>query len=143
MTMEAQQACEVPGRGGTALENTALENTALENTALENTALENTALGNAVPRQRSAPMEGSSYLEGLAGALARRGLRTRLVTPHGRIPSLHVVNPLASALAEDIYAGKSKDGTWWFWWSWAERIGDAADVDAAAARIARVLAQRD
>jgi hypothetical protein len=29
---------------------------------------------------------------------------------------------------------------WWFWWSWAERIGIADDVDQAAATIVRVLA---
>jgi hypothetical protein len=97
----------------------------------------------AQPVEAQPSLEGSSYLEGLAGALARRGLRTRLVAPQGRVPSLHVVNPLASALAEDIYAGKSRDGTWWFWWSWAERIGESNDLDAAAARIATVLAQRD
>ena len=87
--------------------------------------------------------QGSAYLEGLAEALAQRGLRTRMMAPQGRIPSLHVVNPLASALAEDIYAGRGQDGTWWFWWSWAERIGVSDDLDGAAARIARVLAQHD
>jgi len=44
-------------------------------------------------------------LDSLAEALARRGLRARLVTPAGRLPSLHAVNPAAPALAEDIYAG--------------------------------------
>ena len=79
-------------------------------------------------------------LEGLAEVLARRGLRGRLMTPPGRVPSLHVVNPAASALAEDIYAGRSQDGSWWFWWSWAERIGAEEDLDGAAAHIQRVLA---
>jgi hypothetical protein len=79
-------------------------------------------------------------LEGLAEELARQGLRARLMTPPGRVPSLHVVNPSASALAEDIYAGRSQDGTWWFWWSWAERIASEEDLDGAAALIKRVLA---
>jgi hypothetical protein len=79
-------------------------------------------------------------LEGLAEVLARHGLRARLLTPPGRVPSLHVVNPAASALAEDIYAGRSQDGRWWFWWSWAERIGAEDDLDGAAALIQRVLA---
>jgi hypothetical protein len=78
-------------------------------------------------------------LEALAEALARHGLRTRLMTPPGRVPSLHVVNPSASALAEDIYAGRSQDGTWWFWWSWAERIAAEEDLDGAATLIRRVL----
>jgi hypothetical protein len=86
---------------------------------------------------------GSAYLEGLAEALAQRGLRTEMMAPQGRIPSLHVVNPLATALAEDIYAGRGQDGIWWFWWSWAERIGESDDLEAAATRIAHVLAPHE
>jgi hypothetical protein len=78
-------------------------------------------------------------LEGLAAILADRGLRTRLLTPRGRVPSLHVVNPSASALAEDVYAGRGQDGRWWFWWSWAERIAAGEDLEGAAALIERVL----
>jgi hypothetical protein len=98
-----------------------------------------------VNAQRSceSSQQGSDYLESLAEALARRGLRTRLMMPQGRIPSLHVVNPAASVLAEDIYAGRGQDGTWWFWWSWAERIGESDDLEAAATRIARVLAPHE
>jgi hypothetical protein len=81
-------------------------------------------------------------LEGLADALSHQGLRTRLVTPPGRVPSLHVVNPAAAALAEDIYAGRGRDGQWWFWWSWAERIASGENMAEAAARIRRVLAAR-
>jgi hypothetical protein len=81
-------------------------------------------------------------LEGLAVVLARRGLRARVVAPRGRVPSLHVVNPQAAALAEDVYAGRGQDGRWWFWWSWAEQIAVGEDLDGAAARIERVLAAR-
>ncbi|HEY1918665.1 MAG TPA: hypothetical protein VGH27_24085 [Streptosporangiaceae bacterium] len=91
----------------------------------------------------STQQEGSAYLEGLADALTQRGMRTRLMTPQGRIPSLHVVNPDATALAEDIYAGRGTDGGWWFWWSWAERIGMSEDLDDVASRIARVLAPHE
>ena len=94
-------------------------------------------------RHRESSQQGSAYLESLAEALARRGLRTRLMAPQGRIPSLHVVNPATSVLAEDIYAGRGQDGTWWFWWSWAERIGESDDLDTAATAIARVLAPRE
>jgi hypothetical protein len=98
-----------------------------------------------VNAQRSceSAQQGSDYLESLAEALAQRGLRTRLMMPQGRIPSLHVVNPAASVLAEDIYAGRGQDGTWWFWWSWAERIGESDDLEASATRIARVLAPHE
>lgn len=81
--------------------------------------------------------------EGLAEVLARSGLKTRLVTPPGRVPSLHVVNPAASALAEDVYLGRSRDGVWWFWWPWAERIATDEDLEGAASLIGRVLAARD
>jgi hypothetical protein len=79
-------------------------------------------------------------LEGLGEVLTGHGLRTRLMTPPGRVPSLHVVNPSASALAEDIYAGRGQDGLWWFWWSWAERIAGGEDLEGAAAMIEHVLA---
>jgi hypothetical protein len=79
-------------------------------------------------------------LQGLAVVLAQHGLRARVITPPGRVPSLHVVNPRAAVLAEDVYAGRGQDGRWWFWWSWAEQIAADEDVEDAAATIARVLA---
>jgi|HubBroStandDraft_5_1064220.scaffolds.fasta_scaffold123515_2 hypothetical protein len=82
-------------------------------------------------------------LEGLAAELGGHGLRARVVSAPGRLPSLHVVNPAAAALAEDVYAGPSRDGQWWFWWSWAERIAAGEDLAGAASRIRRVLAARD
>ena len=100
----------------------------------------------AVRDERDAADSPRAYLgrlEGLAQALAQHSLRARLVTPPGRVPSLHVVNPDASALAEDVYAGPCQDGQWWFWWSWAERIAEGDDLAGAAMRISRVLAARD
>jgi hypothetical protein len=82
-------------------------------------------------------------LDQLGPALAPYGMTASLVTPAGRVPSLRVVNPTAPALAEDVYAGCCEDGSWWFWWSWAERIAAASDLDQAAARIAHVLAAVD
>ncbi|MBO2446722.1 hypothetical protein J4573_06445 [Actinomadura barringtoniae] len=79
------------------------------------------------------------YLEELGEQLVRRGFRVRLNVPRGQAPSLHVMNPDASALTENILAERGADG-WWYWWSWAERIAAASDAPAAADRIARVLA---
>jgi hypothetical protein len=79
-------------------------------------------------------------LESLAVALANHGLRARVITPPGQVPSLHVVNPAATVLAEDVYAGRGQDGRWWFWWSWAEQIAADDDREGAATTIARVLA---
>jgi hypothetical protein len=80
-----------------------------------------------------------AYLESLGDALRDRGFAVRLMVPQGGPPSLHVVNPLASALAETIIA-ESTGGAWWFWWSWAERIAPADDLGVAVDRVTRVLA---
>jgi hypothetical protein len=80
------------------------------------------------------------YLEILAAELVRHGLGATLQAPAGRLPSLHVVNPAASVLAENVFAACGRDGSWWFWWSWAERIAVAEDAGSAAARVAQVLA---
>jgi hypothetical protein len=81
----------------------------------------------------------TSYLEKLSEELEHRGLEAFVMAPPGRVPSLYVTNPGARALEENVYAGKASDGMWWFWWSWAERIGLADDVDQAATTVARVL----
>jgi hypothetical protein len=80
------------------------------------------------------------YLEKLADELTHRGMEAWLMAPPGRVPSLYVVNPAARALEENVYVGRGKDGIWWFWWSWAERIAVADDIDLAATTIVRVLA---
>lgn len=98
------------------------------------------ASGASRPSSTTGWQSNMARLEGLAQVLVGRGLRARIITPPGRVPSLHVVNPLAGALAEDVYAGRGQDGQWWFWWSWAECITLAEDLEAAAARIERVLA---
>ena len=82
----------------------------------------------------------TDQLERLTPVLARHGMTTNLVAPPGRVPSLRVLNPAAPALAEDVYADCCEDGTWWFWWSWAERISAAGDLEEAATRITDVLA---
>jgi hypothetical protein len=92
--------------------------------------------------QADSPRAYLGRLEGLAQAVAQHGLRSRLITSPGRVPSLHVVNPDATALAEDVYAGPGQDGQWWFWWSWAERIASGDDLAGAASRISHVLAGR-
>ena len=80
-------------------------------------------------------------LENLGSFLCRRGLDASLVAPLGRVPRLEVTHPAGSA--EDVYVGRCQDGTWWFWWPWAERIASAADLDEAADRIERVLGRAE
>ena len=81
----------------------------------------------------------SAYLDKLVEELTHRGLEAWLMAPPGRKPSVYVVNPAARALEENVCAQLCEDGLWWFWWSWAERISIADDLDAAATTIARVL----
>jgi hypothetical protein len=97
--------------------------------------------GGVVPPGQAQPY--LTRLEGLAEVLSHHGLRVSLMAPPGRVPSLHVVNPAASVLAEDVYTGRGRDGAWWFWWSWAERIASGEDLEGAAAMIKQVLAARD
>lgn len=83
--------------------------------------------------------EETVYLDKLAEELTHRGLEAWLMTPPGRVPSVYVVNPVARALEDNVYAVRGTDGLWWFWWSWAERISMADDIDTAASTITRVL----
>jgi len=77
-------------------------------------------------------------LEVLASDLSARGLATTIVA--GRSHScVRVVNKNAPQMCEDVYAAPAGDGSWWFWWSWADRIAPLGDVDAAALKIAYVL----
>ena len=79
------------------------------------------------------------YLDKLAEELTHRGMEAWLMTPPGRMPSVYVTNPAARALEDNVYAVRGQDGMMWFWWSWAERISIADDLDLAASTIARVL----
>jgi hypothetical protein len=91
-------------------------------------------------RTREPEQMQAMYLEKLADELSHRGLEAWLMAPPGRVPSLYVVNPAARALEENVYAACGEDCIWWFWWSWAERIAVADDIDHAASTIVRVLA---
>ncbi len=79
------------------------------------------------------------YLDKLAEELTNRGLEAWLMAPPGRVPSVYITNPRARALEENVYADRGKDGMFWYWWSWAERISLADDLDTAASAIMRVL----
>ena len=81
-------------------------------------------------------------LEMLAGTLTERGLGASLVAPAGRVPRLQVAHPAADGETGDVYASRGKNGNWWFWWPWAQRIGEEGDLDAAAAIIEDALAAR-
>ena len=86
------------------------------------------------------PASATVYLDKLAEELTNRGLEAWLMAPPGRVPSVYITNPRARALEENVYANRGKAGLVWYWWSWAERISMADDLDTAATTIARVLA---
>jgi hypothetical protein len=79
-----------------------------------------------------------SRLESLAGALTARGLHADVVALPGRIPRLEVASP-SLRTTEDVYAWRCQDGTWWYWWSWAERIAAGDALELAAERIVSAL----
>jgi hypothetical protein len=89
------------------------------------------------------PEAAIAVLERLASRLTHDGWQVRLHAPPDRRPMLHVANPAVAFLSDLVTAGQGKDGQWWVWWSWAERISPAEDLDSAAANIGRVLASRD
>ena len=82
-----------------------------------------------------------AHLSALGSALlAVPPLRVRAVQSTRAGPvSLHVLNPDASNLAEDIGCVSDKRGGWWFTWSWGDRIGPASDTNGAARAIGYVL----
>ncbi|HUY45879.1 MAG TPA: hypothetical protein VMV92_09165 [Streptosporangiaceae bacterium] len=90
-----------------------------------------------MPGERPGPGEAITRLEALAAELDGRGWPARLGAPPGRLPRLRAANPDAAALAENIYAQPVADGTWWYWWPWAEPI--AAEPAGAAEVITRAL----
>jgi hypothetical protein len=81
-------------------------------------------------------------LEMLAGTLTERGMGVSLIAPAGRVPRLQVAHPAADGETGDVYASRGRNGNWWFWWPWAERIAEEGDLDAAAAIIDNALAAR-
>jgi hypothetical protein len=81
-------------------------------------------------------------LEMLAGTLTERGMGASLVAPAGRVPRLQVAHPAADGETGDVYASCCRNGNWWFWWPWAERIAEEGDLDAAAAIIEEALSAR-
>lgn len=77
-----------------------------------------------------------TQLEALGAYLARRGFETRMACAGHR---LNVANRATPEICQDIDAAPTDDGTWWFWWSWGDRIAPVTDLETAAFKIAYVL----
>jgi hypothetical protein len=76
----------------------------------------------------------STSLEELATEVAALGLHAAIRQPPGQPPCLHVANPRASALAENVFTHAGS-----YYWSWAEPIAGCGQPATAAAILARVL----
>jgi hypothetical protein len=74
----------------------------------------------------------------LAVNLRGRGF-TAQVTRTGSRGCVGVASQFVPQLSETVYAAPADDGTWWFWWSWADRIAPVGEVETAAFKIAYVL----
>ncbi|SDQ32123.1 hypothetical protein [Thermostaphylospora chromogena] len=83
--------------------------------------------------------EAVDHLQRLACQLEAHAFKVELRSCTGLFPRLHVINPMAPSRTEDVFAAHEQNGEWWFWLSWAGRIGHADDVATAAERIATVL----
>jgi len=77
-------------------------------------------------------------LEHLATEAAILGLHAAIRQPPGQPPCLHVTNPKASVLTENVFAHGGR-----YYWSWAEPIAACAQPATAAAILARVLRTED
>lgn len=80
----------------------------------------------------------TAHLTRLTEHLTHHGLHARVRLTRRGCPQLIVVNPDIPVLTENVYAAPQK-GTWWYWWSWTEKIAPADQPDAAANRIGHVL----
>lgn len=80
----------------------------------------------------------TAHLHSLGELLERRGLHVRLGTTPGGLPQLIVVSMAVPTVSEVIFASQ-RQGTWWFWWSWAERISPVDDLPTASARICHAV----
>jgi hypothetical protein len=80
----------------------------------------------------------AGQMEMLAGHLRSRGLVAQVMRADGKL-CVRVVNRIAAELSQLVYAAPIADGSWWFWWSWADRIASVSEIETATFKIAYVL----
>jgi hypothetical protein len=83
---------------------------------------------------------GIACLDVLAAQLHARGWTAYITMPAGRLAALSVQDPYDRAQWSDVIAAAGGPaGDWWYWFSWAERIGPINAPAAAAEVIIRAL----
>ncbi|MFG1701444.1 hypothetical protein [Nonomuraea sp. NPDC049309] len=83
------------------------------------------------------------HLERLVTELGARGLLARVVRTQSGRTFVRVINPDATSLSENVTcrpAAVSDASSWWYCWSWGDRMHTADDPAGAANKVARVLA---
>lgn len=80
----------------------------------------------------------SERLRDLAEALESRGFAARVLVTDGKL-RMSVQHRTVAQLSEAVYAAPADDGSWWLWWSWADRLAPIEEVESAAVKIAYVL----
>jgi hypothetical protein len=84
--------------------------------------------------------DGIACLDVLAAQLHARGWTAYITMPAGRLAALSVQDPHDRAQWSDVIAAPGgATGDWWYWFSWAERIGPIHAPAAAAEVIIRAL----
>jgi hypothetical protein len=84
--------------------------------------------------------DGIACLDVLAAQLHARGWTACITMPAGRLAALSVQDPHDRAQWSDVIAAPGgAAGDWWYWFSWAERIGPIHAPAAAAEVIIRAL----
>jgi hypothetical protein len=83
-----------------------------------------------------------THLQKLADVLAERRFSVRVREgQQGRPPTLSVINTEAPVLTESVLVAPNEKGEHWFWLPWPSPISPVSDVEAAADRIERILAE--
>lgn len=80
-------------------------------------------------------------LERLAAELGERGFTASLRLKPQRPTTLSVTNTVAPALTETVFAAPKDGEGLWFWFPWPAPITPIDDIQDAADRIERVLAE--
>ena len=82
-----------------------------------------------------------AYLKNLADELHARGLMARVIRARSGVAFVRVVNPVATAMRENVTCAPSPAGLhdWYYWWSWGECMHCVDDPAGAASKVAHVL----
>ncbi|MFD0689256.1 hypothetical protein [Actinomadura fibrosa] len=81
-----------------------------------------------------------AILDDLGRALARRGFLTMIVTAGAR-PRLEVLDRTSPDRYGTVLCERDGRGDRWYWWSWADRIAPAGELERAAEAVDRDLRQ--